>query len=330
MHQLSEKNKKLILSIIIVILLIFIIYASLPFISAFFGAIILAYIFYPLNKKLRKRGFSPRTSSLIILIVSLIIVIIPVIFIINGLIKQIAYLPGQIEKIREIRNRINEISPFDIEVNINQVINQLTSILTRSITPIFNNILNAFIILFLLFFLLYYLLLYSDEIKEIIRKYLPFDDKTNTQIINQFKQVTNSTVIGTFFIAIVQGFLLGVNFFLLGIPGAIFWGFVAAILSFIPVVGPPIIWIPAVVILFLSDEISKGVVLVIVGLMISTIDNILRPVINQKYGSIHPVISIIGIFIGISQFGIVGIFIGPLIVAYLILFWRIYREEYLK
>ena len=70
--------------------------------------------------------------------------------------------------------------------------------------------------------------------------------------------------------------------------------------------------------------------MVFIGLMISTIDNILRPIINKRFGRIHPVISIIGIYIGISQFGLVGLFIGPLLIAYLLLLWKLYKEEFFK
>ncbi|MAG02576.1 hypothetical protein CMI42_04525 [Candidatus Pacearchaeota archaeon] len=319
-----SKNKKLIIGIITLALLIFSVYASLPFLSAFFGAAILAYIFNPLNKRLRKR-FSPRSSAVIILLISLIIVILPVIFIVNGLINQVYLLPEQIDVIRNLKDGLNEVVPFDIDLNLNQVTDQMVAILTRSLTPVFTNIINAMVILFLLFFVLYYLVFYSEDIREIVSDYMPFSSKINNRIIEKFQQVTSATIIGTFFIAIVQGGLLAINFYMLGIPNAIFWGFVTAILSFLPIVGAPIVWIPASLILLSGGEISKGVVLIIVGMFISTIDNILRPIINQRYGSIHPLTSIVGIYIGISQFGVMGVFIGPLIVVYLLLFWDLYR-----
>lgn len=330
MFENIKFDKKLIVGLITLALFIFIIYSSIAFISAFFGAAILAYIFYPLSKRLRKLKFSPKLTALIILIISLIIVILPVIFIVNGLINQISLLPEQIENIEVLKDKINEIIPLNLEINYDQVINQIMPVLTNSITPFFTNIINLFFILFLLFFLLYYLVLYSDKIKGIIIDNLPFRDKVNQDIIEKFKQVTNATIIGTFFIAVVQGGLLAINFYMLGIPNALFWGFVTAVLSFLPIVGAPIIWVPASIILFVTGEVSKGVVLIIVGIFIGTIDNVLRPIINHKYGKIHPVVSIIGIYIGISQFGIAGVFIGPLIVVYLILFWKLYKEDYMK
>jgi predicted PurR-regulated permease PerM len=201
-------------------------------------------------------------------------------------------------------------------------------ILTDSIRPVFENLLGAFAILFLLFFLLYFFVIYYDHFKKLVLTHLPFSKKNNKRIIEKFKTITYATMIGTFVIALLQGSLLAVNFYFLDIPNALFWGFIAAILSFLPVIGPPIIWVPAALIFFLTGSVSKGIALVVVGILISTIDNIIRPIINDKYGSIHPLISIIGIYIGISQFGIIGLFIGPLIVAYLVLFWDLYKEEF--
>ena len=323
------KNKKLIAGIVTLALLAFIIYASIPFLSAFFTAIILAFIFRPLDKRLR-RYMSPKLSAAIILVIALILVILPLIFIINGLIDQISLLPEQIGKIRDLKNKISEILPFNLEIDERELADQIIPILTNSITPFFSNILSVLAILFLVFFLLYYLILYYDEIKKLILKYLPFTQKNNLIIVNRFKEITYSTIVGTFLIAIIQGGLLALNFYMLGIPNALFWGSITMILSFLPIIGAPIIWGPAAIILLISGQIDKGIAMIIAGVLISTLDNILRPIINQRYGRIHPVVSIIGIYIGISQFGIVGIFIGPLLVAYFLLFWKLYIEEYFE
>ncbi|MBD3252173.1 AI-2E family transporter [Candidatus Pacearchaeota archaeon] len=324
------ENKKLVASIVIIVLLIFILYSGIPFISAFFGALVLTFIFRPLNKYLKKNNLSQGFSAAIILIISLIVIIIPLIFLINGLINQITLLPAQIEKLKTFESRLNEIIPLEIELNEELLKNQVVPILTNAITPLFANIINAFAILFLLFFLLYYFVIYDEKIKDIIHDLLPFNEESKKRIFRKFKEITYATILGTFFIALIQGGLLALNFYLLGLPNALFWGFVTLILSFLPIVGAPIVWVPASLILLIGGSISKGIVLIVVGILISTVDNILRPIINERYGSIHPLISIIGIYIGIIQFGIIGIFIGPLLVAYLILFWELYNEEYMN
>jgi len=323
------KNKRLMAGAITTVLLVFIIYASIPYLSAFFGAVILTFIFRPLDKKLRKY-FSPEVSSAIILIIALIVIILPLIFIINGLIKQVSDLPSQVETFRAIKQAINEKLPFNLEINEKQIINSIIPILKEYIKPVFSNIIFSFGIFFLLFFLMYYLILYYENIKKEVMNYLPFTRKNNLVIIEKFKEITYATIIGTFLIAIIQGGLLALNFWLLGIPNALFWGAITTILSLLPLVGAPLILIPAALIYIILGKLNIGIALIIVGILISSIDNILRPIINQRYGSIHPLISVIGIFIGIYKFGVVGIFLGPLIIAYFILFFNLYMEEYLE
>jgi predicted PurR-regulated permease PerM len=323
------KDKRLIATIVIIALLIFIIYAALPFISAIFGALILAYLLNPLNKRLKKR-FSPSVSAWILLVITLIVIIIPLFFLVYGLIEQIRIIPGQLERIGGLEERINEVFPFDVNLTQSQIRTQTVNITSRLVTPIFSNIIQGGIILFLLFFLLYYFLVESDKLKKWIRDVIPFNEEHKQKLVSKFKDITNSTIIGTFLIALVQGGLLALNFFLLGIPNALFWGFVTVILSFLPIVGAPLVWGPAAFFLIITGNVPAGIAMIVIGMMISTIDNILRPIVNSRYGSIHPIISIVGIYIGISQFGLVGLFIGPLLIAYLLLIWQMYKEEYLR
>jgi len=322
------QNKKIIASTVVILLVLFVIYSALPFISAFFGALILAFIFNPLNKWFRKKGLSKQLAAWIILIIALILIIIPLYFLIQGLVEQIKILPDQLAKIDQ--ERLSQISSFEINLDKNFIVNQVIPLLTKSVTPFFSNIIQAFAVSFLLFFLLYYFLIYADELRDKIYEIIPFNKEHKIRTLQKFRAITYSTIIGTFFIALIQGGLIALNFYFLGIPNALFWGFVTMILSFLPIVGAPIIWIPTGIFLFIGGRVTEAIAIILIGIMISTIDNILRPIINDRYGKIHPLISIVGIYIGIVQFGFVGIFIGPLIVAYMVLFWQMYKEEYMK
>jgi predicted PurR-regulated permease PerM len=325
------QNKKMLASIVITLLFLFVVYSSLSFIGAIFGAIIFAFIFRPLDKFMRKKWkFSKQLSAWIILIISMVLIILPLIFLVQGLIEQVTLLPDQVGKLKDLQDRLNEKLPFELEVDREFLIENVVPFLADAITPVFANILESFAILFLLFFLLYYFIIYADEIKRIVKDFIPFNKEHKEESIEKFKSITYSTIVGTFLIALIQGSLLGINFYFLGIPNALFWGFVGVILSFLPIIGIPILWVPVAIFLILSGSVAQGVALIMIGLMIGTIDNILRPIINDKYGKIHPLVSILGIYIGIYQFGIIGIFIGPLIVAYLVLFWDMYKKEYVK
>jgi predicted PurR-regulated permease PerM len=324
------QDKKILASIVVTFLFLFVIYASIPFISAFFGALIIAFIFRPLDKFLRREWkFSKQLSAWTIIIISIILIIIPTIFLVQGLIEQVKLLPDQLSKMETLQENLNEQLPFNVNIDKQFIVENIMPFFTKSITGLFSNVLQAFAIFFLLFFLLYYFTIYSEEIKKAVYEIIPFNKTHKEDVVEKFRAITYSTIVGTFLIAIIQGGLLAINFYFFGVPNALFWGFVAMILSFLPIIGVPIIWIPVAVLFIISGNPLAGISLIIIGIMISLIDNILRPIINDKYGKIHPVVSIVGIYIGISQFGLIGIFIGPLIVAYLVLFWTMYKKEYM-
>jgi predicted PurR-regulated permease PerM len=325
------RDKKILAFLVITFLFFFVIYSSIPFISAFFGAIILAFLFHPFDKFMRKRfNFSKEFSAFLIILISIILVIIPTVFLVQGLVGQLKILPSQLENLALLENTFSDYFSFDISFDKAFISESVIPFLTNSLTPIFSNILQAFAILFLLFFLMYYIIIYFDELEDKVHDILPFNEKNRDKAIEKFRAITYSTIIGTFLIALIQGGLLAVNFYFLNVPNALFWGFVTVILSFLPIIGPPVVWGPVAIFFFINGDFGKGSAILIAGILISTIDNILRPIINEKYGKIHPVVSIVGIYIGIMQFGILGIFVGPLIVAYLVLFWKMYKEEYLR
>jgi predicted PurR-regulated permease PerM len=117
---------------------------------------------------------------------------------------------------------------------------------------------------------------------------------------------------------------------LLGVEGAFLWGFVAVFLSFLPAVGATLIWIPAVIIQLIQQDYFIAVGILVGGIILSSVDNLLRPAIQNKVGSIHPLESIIGVIIGLNLFGLLGIVIGPLLISYVVLMAKMFNEEYLS
>jgi predicted PurR-regulated permease PerM len=126
----------------------------------------------------------------------------------------------------------------------------------------------------------------------------------------------------------VQGALLANGFWIFGIPDPVFWGVVGAFISFLPVVGAPTLCIPASIILFADGHSVKGVLLLAYGLLfIGNIDNFLRMIINRRLANTHPIISVIGVFIGLPLFGILGLVFGPLLLSYFLLLVEIYETN---
>jgi predicted PurR-regulated permease PerM len=159
-------------------------------------------------------------------------------------------------------------------------------------------------------------------------KYAPFREQHALKFASALRDSTYSNVLGQGIIAIIQGTLLAIGFYAFGIPDAVFWGVIGAFISFLPVVGAPTLSIPASILLFAQGHTLKGVLLLIYGLLvIGNIDNVLRMIINKRIANTHPIISVIGVFIGLPLFGILGLVFGPVLLSYFLLLLEIYETN---
>jgi len=182
------------------------------------------------------------------------------------------------------------------------------------------------------FFGLYYVLKVPGEDPWLnARPYVPFSRENTDKLGKRFKDVTVSTVIGTGVVAALQGALLGIAFLVVALPNAFFWSVVTTALAILPVVGSGLVWGPAAIILALQGRPVAAILLAIWGVVVvGSVDNFIRPIIYRRYAEVHPLITLIGAIAGVSQFGLLGLLIGPLALSYLFELIRMYREEYLE
>ena len=147
----------------------------------------------------------------------------------------------------------------------------------------------------------------------------------------ELKNITYSNVVGHGCIAIVQGVLQGIGFLIFGFEDPLLWGTVTLFLCFLPVIGAPIVFVPAAIIAFGSGNTFGGVGILLWGfILVVNVDNILLLWIARRFGNIHPIITILGVIIGIPFFGILGLVFGPLLFSYFILFIKGYELRYLE
>ena len=179
-----------------------------------------------------------------------------------------------------------------------------------------------------MYFLMYFMFTQIREFETGLLKYAPFREQHAVKFAVALRNSTYSNVLGQGIIAITQGTLLAMSFFAFGLPDPVFWGVIGTFISFLPVVGAPTLTIPAGIILIAQGHTVKGILLMAVGLLvIGNIDNVLRMLINRRVGNTHPIISIIGVFIGIPLFGILGLVFGPLLLSYFLLLLEIYETN---
>jgi predicted PurR-regulated permease PerM len=130
-------------------------------------------------------------------------------------------------------------------------------------------------------------------------------------------------------IAIMQGTCVGVSFWLAGLQSPPFWGVVATFASLIPLFGTTLVWVPGVIVLIMQGRYGVAIALLAFsGIVVSSIDNFVRPIVNQRISSVHPMITLIGAFAGLRVFGLLGLVLGPLAISYFFVLLRMYRDEY--
>jgi predicted PurR-regulated permease PerM/RimJ/RimL family protein N-acetyltransferase len=185
--------------------------------------------------------------------------------------------------------------------------------------------LNFFILIYALFF---FLLTGRDSGRKAV-SLIPMTTKDRELLAERAVSTIRATVKGSFLIALVQGGLTGIGLFVAGVPGAIFWAAIAALLSIIPMIGPPLIWVPAAIWLFVSGHpIAAAGLAVWGGIVVSTSDNILRPILVGKDAKMSDLMVLISTLGGLTLFGAVGIIIGPVIAALFSSVWFIFREAF--
>ncbi|KGK99492.1 permease [Methanococcoides methylutens] len=336
----KERSVKMVLALLcIIILAIVLSYALLPYINAFLGAFILYVIFKPVYCLLTER-FKLRkdASALSVMMMSIILVLIPLYFLFVSIVGELEIVISSIATnisyvdITENINYLNEIAPdLDIQEKVVNIASTVGTYTSKYILSALQNISGQIISLTIMFFLLYYLFTstntgFDDKLKE----FVPFNNRNTEIILRELKNVIQSTLIATLLIALLQGTLIGLTFYAMGIQGATLWGAVTAILSFLPVVGAPLVWIPAAIIQLALKNYVAGIAILVVGIIISNIDNVLRPLIQKKVGAMHPFVSLLGIFVGIYLFGIIGIVVGPLLISTFLLVLKMFNEEYIQ
>lgn len=176
---------------------------------------------------------------------------------------------------------------------------------------------------------LFYFLVDGPKILRSILQYIPLEPAQKEELLERFVSVTRATLRGSLLIGLVQGGVAGLAFWVAGVPGPAFWGTVMVVLSIIPAVGAVIIWLPAVVYLFMAGQVAAAVGLLSwCAVVVGGIDNFLRPRLIGRDARMSDLLILLSTLGGIVLFGAVGFIVGPIIAALFVTVWHIYGEVF--
>jgi predicted PurR-regulated permease PerM len=331
MSIFNYKQRNNIILVSIIVLGCFLVYALSGLFSSILGAIVLFTIFRPVFLYLtEKKHWNKTLVALLIILGSLIVIVIPFLSLSIMVIDKIGSINRANLPIEDWAAKVDAFAA----AHLNQPklaetsLQKLGAYVTELFPSIISSAVNIVLTLLGLYFLLYFMLVQMKDFEAGLLKYAPFREQHALKFAVTLRNSTYSNVLGQGLIAITQGTLLTMGFYAFGIPDAIFWGVIGCFISFLPIVGAPTLCIPASIILFASDHTLKGILLLAYGLLfIGNVDNVLRMVINKRIGNTHPIISVIGVFIGLPLFGILGLVFGPLLLSYFLLLLEIYETN---
>jgi predicted PurR-regulated permease PerM len=234
----------------------------------------------------------------------------------------------------KIMNSVNIVSQKVKQATGMQLFNaQNTSTITQKISvfiPQFlNSTLNILSNLIIMFFLLYYLLYYGREIEKYLNHIIPFEPKNVDKLARETKMMVKANALGIPVICIVQGATAALGYWIFGVEDWGMWGFVTGVFAFFPIVGTMIVWVPLVLYLFASGHNLTGWGLTLYSFLVTgNVDYITRLGLLKKMGNVNPVLTVIGVIVGLNLFGFIGLIFGPLLVSYFVILVKIYMNEF--
>ena len=183
----------------------------------------------------------------------------------------------------------------------------------------------------IMFFLLYFLLINGRKMEKFLDGFIPLKEENIDLLGLETKSMIRANAIGIPVLAIIQGIIATLGYWIFGVEDYGLWGFLTGIFSMVPIVGTAVIWVPLTAYLFAVDKTGNAVGLLIYALvLITNIDYVARLSLLKKFMDVHPLITVFGVIVGIGLFGFWGVIFGPLLISYFIILIRIYMNEFGK
>jgi predicted PurR-regulated permease PerM len=318
-----------------------------PFFAPLLWACIVAVLFHPVQLWLQNRwGERPNLTALTTLLACVVLVVLPVLFLLMQFLQQGLAIYEQIsageirpaEYIDRIRSAFPAVQALLERLNVDMAtVRQnaadaavtATRFLAENALAFGQGTFSFFLKLALMLYVTYFLLRDGSGLVDKLVAAIPLGDERERTLFRKFAEVARATVKGNLIVAIVQGTLGGLIFWILGLPAALLWGVVMTVLSLIPAVGAGIVWLPAAVYLYAVGDWLPATVLIAYGvLVIGLADNVLRPILVGRDTKLPDWMVLLSTLGGIAMVGINGFVVGPLIAVLFVAFWQIFGDEF--
>lgn len=333
MIQIAPKIIRQIFVLLLILLVGSLIFIEMrPYLSGVLGAV----TFYILLKGLMTKlivvhKWKPVLASLTLMLGSFVIVLIPLTgfgFMLGNKVSEAVRNSERV--INAFKEQVSYIeSKTGIDVNSQIDTQAITTWLSTNLQSMAGNTFNVLIAIGLMYFLLHYMLLNRFELKQTLRDYIPMDTDNLNKIGREIQNMVKSNAIGIPLVALSQGIIALVGFLIFGIKDPLFWFVIVTIGSMIPFVGTFVGIIPVFILTLSTGQSFQAWGILIYGIVVVTsTDNVIRLLILKKLDNVHPLVTLVGVIVGVPLFGFIGLIFGPLLISIFIVLVKIYKNEY--
>ena len=333
-HVIHQNRIKQILLIVVITLLAILLFLELSFfLPALLGAITLYMVMRKLMFYLTiKKKWRKAWTALLLMFVSMIVIMFPIGILINMFSSKVSYVVDHsnemIESLKKVVATIEQ--RFSFQLVSDENINKLGTVLAQTLPKVLSATFNTLGTIFFMYFMLYFMLVNGRSMEKDLYEHVPLKDENVDKLSHEMHNMVLSNAFGIPVIAILQGIVALIGYFIVGVSEPWFWFVVTCITAMIPVVGAAMAYVPLAIIFFANSQNWQGVFLLIYGFgVIGTVDNVFRFTLAKKIGNVHPLVTVFGVIIGLNLFGFLGLIFGPLLISLFMLLLKIYSSEYI-
>ena len=331
--SLKESYWKYSLITIILVMGIILFVEFTPFLGGILGAFT---IYILLRKQLQhlteKKHWSRGLVAILLLLETVLCFLIPlslVVWLFVNKLQNINLDPSElISSFEHIADLIQQKTGYNLLEKDN--ITSIVSVLPKIGQALMGGISGFAVNVAVLVLILYFMLIGGNKMETYIYEILPFNKDNKREVLKEINMMVTSNAIGIPLLAIIQGVIAMAGYWLFNAPSPFLFGFLTCFATIIPVVGTALVWLPLAVYMALAGDWVNALLLSAYALIVITnVDNLIRFMLQKKMADIHPLITIFGVFIGLSLFGFMGIIFGPLLISVFILCFSMFKKEYL-
>ncbi len=323
-----------------------------PFIEVLLWAVVLVIVFMPVHRRVRARMKSPGWSAMVSCLLVVVVILVPLTLVTLAIVREMTHIAQALQPkpgdagasqtglaglldpnspyVGRALNWIGQyvdLEQFNSQEFIAERLKSLGGAIAGRTLGFVGGAVGFVVEIFFVIFTMYYLFRDGERMREAVYNVLPLDDGKAHEIIDRTQEVISASVYGVLVIALIQGALGGLAFWALGLPSPLLWGVVMVFLSMIPMAGAFVVWVPAAIFLGLTGHWGKAIILTVWGaLVIGSVDNFLRPKLVGEKTRLHELIIFFSVLGGLQVFGVIGLVLGPVIVAITIALLDVLRQ----